>query len=226
MSQQHGIDGVLEGFRRFQDRYFTEDSELFDRLRHGQTPKMLVVSCCDSRVDPLLMTGCEPGDLFVVRNVANLVPPCEDHQHETHHSVSAALEFGVRYLEVEHIVVLGHAGCGGIRSLCEGAGHTHDSYLGKWLSIAEPARERVQHALPDSDFETQVAACERASILVSLENLLTFPWVSERIEKGTLALHGWYFDIHSGALEGVDLASGEFRPLVNSPLPVDSADSN
>ena len=169
------IEKFITGFKQFQRSYFGENRELFDQLKQRQQPRALVVACCDSRVDPAILTGCEPGDLFVVRNVANLVPPCE--LGGGHHGVSAALEFAVCSLDVEHIIVLGHSQCGGIRALmqdscgCEEGGE----FVANWMHIAEPAREKVLKELPHKPFELQSRACEQAAILLSLENLLSFP---------------------------------------------------
>ncbi len=208
------IERFLSGFRRFQENYFGEDSQLFRELKRGQHPATMVIGCSDSRVDPVTLTGCEPGELFVVRNVANLVPPCEDEEHHTHHSVSAALEFAVQSLKVERIIVLGHANCGGIRALMQDEGEQNRGYLAKWLSIAAPVREHVREHYADCDPASQVAIAERASILVSLDNLLSYPWLRERVTAGQLTLTGWYFDINDGALHGFDLATRQFMPLV------------
>ncbi len=208
------IQRFLAGFRRFQENYFGQESELFDELKHGQSPSTLIIGCSDSRVDPVMLTGCEPGELFVVRNVANLVPPCEDQENNTHHSVSAALEFAVLSLKVERIIVLGHACCGGIQKLMESKNTKPAGYLDKWLSIAAPVREHVLEHYQDCDAASQLAIAERSSILVSLDNLLTYPWLRERVEAGNLTLHGWYFDIRDGALHGYDLATRQFMPLV------------
>lgn len=207
------IQKFIHGFRRFQDDYFSEDRELFNRLKQGQRPKAVLIGCSDSRVDPSMMVRSEPGDLFIVRNVANLVPPCE-HDH-SYHGVSAALEYAVCHLEVEHIIVLGHSRCGGIRSLLEGIPpEKNGEYISKWVSIAERAKQQVLDTFADAPPEQQAKACEHASILVSLENLLTFPWISERVEADRLDLHGWYFDIESGNLYSYQPSSGKFELLV------------
>ncbi len=203
----------IHGFRRFQEDYFSEDRELFDRLKQGQRPRVVLIGCSDSRVDPSMMVRSEPGDLFIVRNVANLVPPCE-HDH-SYHGVSAALEYAVCHLEVEHIIVLGHSCCGGIRSLMEGIpAEKNGEYISRWVGIAERAKQQVLETFADAPPEQQAKACEHASILVSLENLLTFPWIRERVEADTLDLHGWYFDIESGNLYSYQPASGKFELLV------------
>lgn len=206
------IAPFLAGFKRFRQHYFDPHEQRFAALQQGQNPKVLVIGCSDSRVDPAILTGCAPGELFVVRNVANLVPPCECDTH--HHGVSAALEYAVCHLEVERIIILGHSGCGGIGALMHGIpdGRPAD-FIGPWVKIAERAREQVLIELPDKDQATQSRACEQAAILVSLENLLTFPWISERVESGSLLLHGWYFDIGIGQLYSYAPETAGFEPL-------------
>lgn len=208
------IAKFIAGFERFHDKYFGHDRELFDRLRHEQRPRAMVIACCDSRADPAILTDAEPGEMFVVRNVANLVPPYEP--GGSFASVPAALEFAVLSLEVEHVIVLGHAQCGGIRALMSDAGPGGE-FISKWVSIAQRARERVLAELPDKPPALQEQACEQAAILVSLENLMTYPWIARRVEAGSLHLHGWYFDIGQGELLGYSPLDAAFGPLV--PLP-------
>ena len=206
------IQKFIHGFRNFQEEYFHEDHELFDCLKKGQRPKVVLIGCSDSRVDPSMMVRSEPGDLFIVRNVANLVPPCEHDQ--AYHGVSAALEYAVCHLEVEHIIVLGHSNCGGIRSLMEGIpADKNGEYISTWVSIAERAKQQVLENFSNASPEHQAKACEHASILVSLENLLTFPWVKERVDANTLDLHGWYFDIESGNLYSYQPGNSKFELL-------------
>jgi carbonic anhydrase len=206
------IQKLIAGFKRFHQNYFGGDRELFEQLKQGQHPHAMVIACSDSRVDPAILLDCQPGDLFMVRNVANLVPPYE--QGAGLHGVSTALEFGVCVLGVEHLIVLGHSGCGGIRALMQGipAG-ARGEFISGWVNIAVRAKERVLAELPDAAPERQCCACEKASILVSLENLLTFPWIRERVDQGKLTLHGWYFDIESGELVAYDAKSGRFEAL-------------
>ena len=208
------LQQLLAGFARFRDKYFDEDPTLFAQLAsEGQSPKVAVVACCDSRVDPAIITECAPGDLFIIRNVANLVPPYEP--EGTYHGTSAALEFAVRGLGVEHIIILGHAQCGGIRALIGGSGLPADSgkadFINTWVSIAEPARQRVfaDPALTDTD--QRARACELEAIRVSLQNLMSFPWIREAVESDKLKLHGWYFNIESGQMLQYDHDRGEFQ---------------
>jgi carbonic anhydrase len=203
---------LIEGFQRFRERHFAEGHVQFqDLVQFGQTPKALVVACCDSRVDPALVLDCAPGDLFVIRNVANLVPPAENQGH--YHGTSAALEFGVRNLGVHHIIVLGHAQCGGIHALLEGSVDKQESFIAEWMGIADAAREQVELEYAHASSEVRHRACEQQAILVSLDNLKTFSWVRERVEQGKLALHGWYFDIERGELLGYDATTRKFEML-------------
>jgi len=203
---------LIEGFSRFRERHYARDDALFRELvEQGQTPRILVVACCDARVDPALVLDCAPGDLFVIRNVANLIPPAENQGH--YHGTSAALEFGVRKLNVGHVIVLGHAHCGGIHALLEGDMQKEAAFLSEWMGIAAAAREQVNREFSDADSAARQRACEQQAILVSLHNLMTFPWIRERVEQGALALHGWYFDIERGELLGYNAAARQFEVL-------------
>ena len=203
---------LIEGFKRFRELTFADDETRFhDLVQFGQTPSTLVVGCCDSRVDPALILDCAPGDLFVIRNVANLVPPAENQGH--YHGTSAALEFGVRNLAVQHIIVLGHAQCGGIHALLEGGVAQDDTFISEWMKIADAAREQVEREHAGAGSEARHRACEQQAILVSLNNLMTFSWIRERVEQGSLALHGWYFDIERGELLGYNTAARRFETL-------------
>lgn len=211
MIQYPAIENLLNGYRRFHRRYFRRQAALFEQLKEGQAPKTLIITCSDSRVSPTIITQAGPGDLFVIRNVANLVPPYQPGAPESLHGVSAALEFGVCSLGVEHIIVMGHSGCSGIRALMEGPPLPEDgfSFIGPWMKVASPAREK---ALQQPVDERQ-RCCEQEAVKVSLANLLTFPWIARRVEGGKLALHGWYFRIDDGALMGYDPAADQYAPL-------------
>lgn len=204
---------LIRGFLRFREQHFVHNDALYRQLvEQGQTPNTLVVACCDARVDPSLVLDCAPGDLFVIRNVANLVPPAENQGQ--YHGTSAALEFGVRNLGVQHIIVLGHAHCGGIRTLMETGGTNNpDSFIDDWMHLVEDARAGVEQDMPDAPLEDRTQACEQRALLISLRNLMTFPWVRERVEGGSLFLHGWYFDIEHGQLLRYDAAAHAFEAL-------------
>lgn len=204
------IDRFIAGFRSFQNEYFGAESAHFEPLKNGQSPKTMIIGCSDSRVDPAILTNCAPGDIFTVRNVANLVPPFE--KNGGLHGVSAALEFAVCHLGVEHIIVLGHSQCGGIGALMAGScGCKGGGFISRWMSIATPARERVLAELPGKDPKLQQQAAEQASILLSMENLHSFPWIDERVTAGTLSLHGWYFNLAVGELLEYQPQTGLFK---------------
>ncbi len=192
-----------------------DDYTLFDQLRRKQTPQVLVIGCRDSRVDPAIITDCRPGDLFVIRNVANLVPPYEPDTH--YHGVSSALEYAVRFLEVEHIIILGHSHCGGIDALMRSSEQTPiGEFIDRWVDIARPAKNAVLKDLSKKTTELQCRACEQAAMLISLENLLTFPWITDRVEQGKLAIHGWYFDLEAGEMLSYNPEKGLFEKLVGN----------
>lgn len=205
------IARMIQGFRRFRKNYFRDDSALFDKLRKGQNPRTLIIGCCDSRVDPALLTDASPGDLFVIRNVANLVPPyCPDGRC---HGVSSGIEYAVRMLEVSDIIILGHSGCGGIAALLEDRRIKDSEFIREWVEIARPALDAISGELKDKTPELKQRACEQASLLVSVDNLLGFPWVRERVDAGQLSVHGWYFDLHSGQLLAYDPEAEAFVKL-------------
>ena len=215
------IDSFLAGFQRFRERYIEGEDSLFSRLRQGQSPSTLVIACCDSRVDPAILTGADPGDLFVVRNVANLVPPYRNGAEMP--GIRADIEFAVKGLNVERIIILGHRSCGGIQALMSGEGITqhHFEFIGNWVSIARPARERVLSELPNGTPQEQAKACEQRAIELSLSNLMTFPWIRERVEAGQMTLHGWYFDLDTGELLGYSPPTATFAPLVRNTIAAD-----
>ncbi|MHC1713074.1 MAG: carbonic anhydrase [Solidesulfovibrio sp.] len=206
------IPRFLAGFKNFQRTYFCDGSTFFSDLKAGQAPKVLVIACSDSRVDPAILTGCEPGDMFVVRNVANLVPPYEKNPGK--HGVSAAVEYAVRMLGVEHIIVLGHSCCGGIKALMDPRTEELGEFIAPWVKIAGAALDEVNEKLAGKEPHLRQYACEQAAVLISLENLLTFPWVSDRVTRGDLYLHGWYFDLEKGELLSYLPETGAFESLV------------
>ena len=207
------IEELIAGYRRFREGYYKANEKYLTTLAtEGQSPAIAIVGCCDSRVDPAVITDSAPGDLFVIRNVANLVPPCEG--EGTWHGTSAALEFAVCGLEVEHIIVLGHARCGGIRALLEQQGQDGENhFITDWMSIARDAREIALNKPGAGDMDERARLCELESIKISLSNLASFPWIKKRLEAGTLRLHGWYYDMKSGELLFLDQEENRYRPL-------------
>ena len=201
------MDGLLNGYARFRAGAWPERKRMFERLaERGQAPRAMVIACADSRVDPGMIFDAGPGELFVVRNVANLVPPYAP--DGAHHATSAALEFGVRVLRVGHLIVMGHGMCGGIAALIDGAPPQATDFLVPWINIAAKARERV---LACDDGGDPQLALEQAAVGLSLENLRSYPWIAERLADGSMELHGGHFDVRHGILNLMD-ADGAFRP--------------
>jgi carbonic anhydrase len=203
---------LLDGYRAF----------LIGRLRHeqdryrglaeiGQSPQIMVIGCCDSRVSPEVIFDARPGELFVVRNIGNLVPPYTPDGAQR--AVSAALEFAVQALKVKHIVVLGHAQCGGIRAFVEDATPlSPGDFIGHWMALIEPAAAAVgpRTDRPLGQYLTQL---EQMSVIKMLDNLMTFPWIRKRVEDGTLALHAAYFGVATGQLSVRDPGTDTFRQV-------------
>ena len=208
------IAKLTTGFRTFRDGPFQEQRATYEALvDRGQKPKVAIFACSDSRVDPAIVLQADPGDLFIVRNVANLVPPYERDGH--YHGTSAALEYAVQHLEVGHLIVLGHAHCGGIRSLFEkrARGGEDNHFVPPWMSLVRSAFLRVEGTMPDAPEDVKTQACEQSAVLVSLENLMTFPFIGQRVGDGRLHLHGWYVDIRSCTLHIYDPIQQNFEPV-------------
>lgn len=204
------FENLLKGFRQFQSEYFNKDKGLYNRLvKNGQNPEALVIACSDSRNDPALLTRSEPGDIFVVRNVAAIVPPYGP--DGKYHGTSAAIEFAVKGLRVKNIVVLGHAQCGGVRQLATGGVDSQSfEFLDHWIAIGAAARDAVMAEMGDADENLRLRALEQAVIMTSLNNLMTFPWIRADVESGHTTLHGWYFDMLEGKMLAFDFEKGYF----------------
>ncbi|MDH5556029.1 MAG: carbonic anhydrase [Alphaproteobacteria bacterium] len=201
---------LIDGYRQFRNDAYASQVAAYRRLAAGQRPNSMIVACCDSRVDPATIFSAGPGELFVVRNVANLVPPFSNDTF--HHGTSAALEFAVENLKVDQIVVMGHGDCGGIQA-CMEAGHGKPAsyFVGPWVEIAAPARDEVLMTSHRDSEADQRRSLERAAILLSLENLKTFPFVREAMKTRGLRLEGAWFSVAEGALYWLDDESHEFR---------------
>ena len=210
-----GIDALLSGFRKYRELYFEKSPDLYrDQLSSGQKPRIAVVACSDSRVDPAIVLQTEPGDIFVVRNVAALVPPYEEDGH--HHGTSAALEYAVTELGIEHIIVMGHAHCGGVAAMIrkQQGGEVGGNFIEVWTDLLHEAHKRALAADPSLEGDALVDASERQTVRLSLDNLATFPFVRGAMATGSLQLHGWYLDIFEGALEVLNPDSEAFEPLI------------
>jgi len=209
---------LISGYRAFAaQRLPTEQSRYHELSDSGQSPEVMVIGCCDSRVSPEVIFDAGPGELFVVRNVANIVPPYKPDGEA--HGVSSALEFAVQVLKVKHIVVLGHAQCGGIKALVQdSAPLTPGDFIGKWMSLLSPTLDVTprQPGETDADYITRI---EKKAVATSLDNLMTFPFVRALVENEKLQLHGGYFGVAHGSLSILDRVTGEFQTVTQTTPP-------
>ncbi len=207
---------LLQGYDNFVNGRLTVEADRYAHLAtEGQSPKVMVIGCCDSRCSPEVIFDAGPGELFVVRNVANLVPPYKKGENDSNdfHGTSAALEFAVMALRVEHIVVMGHARCGGIRAAAseDKTPLSPGDFINKWISLVEPASEKI--GKPKGELtEDYLRKLEHASVANGLQNLRTFPCVNILEGRGKIQLHGAFFDISTGILSVLDKDTGEFVP--------------
>ncbi len=193
---------ILQGYQAFREKYAHGDTSVMQFLsNYGQQPQVMVVSCCDSRVDPALILQCDPGDLFVARNVANIIPPYE--KDEAHHGTSAALEFGICFLNVKHLIILGHSQCGGIQALLDGNASNKNDFINNWVSII---KTHDFHEKNSDDYA-------KLALQQSYQNCLTFPWINEKVAEKKLNIYLWFFDIKSGQIFNYSHTNAEFQPL-------------
>ncbi len=207
---------LIEGYENFLSGRFTQEQARFRQLAEkGQSPRIMLVGCCDSRVAPEVIFDASPGEIFVVRNVANLVPPYAP--NDDLHGTSAALEFAVMGLRVEHIVVMGHGQCGGVRAYAQGEADPYQrplspgDFIGKWMTLIAPAADSL--GAPTEPFDQYVEKLSQQSVTQSLANLRTFPCVRILEERGRLKLHGAYFSVADGRLLALDEATGVFSDI-------------
>lgn len=203
---------LLDGHRAFVTQRLPREQSRYRELSvRGQSPEIMVIGCCDSRVSPEVIFDVGPGEIFVVRNIANLVPV---HQPDAHaHGVSAALEYAVTVLQIGHIVVLGHAQCGGIRAFVDKTEPlTPGDFIGRWMQTLAKPGETIEQAESES-LQQFTSRVEKAAVLRSLDNLMTFPFVRQRVEAGHLHLHGSFFGVAEGALFVLDRETEEFRSI-------------
>ncbi len=198
------IEALRQGHKDFYEQYFVKDPALYKKLfKEGQSPKTLIIACSDSRVAPEIVFGADPGDMFVVRNIANIVPPARSAGINV--GTAAAIEYAVEHLHVRNIVVMGHASCGGINALMapEGGAHgVHPGAIADWIALANPAKEKALKLEGATAAQAQ-AFCEKRSVENSVENLMTFPFVADKVRDGTLRVFGCYFSIEDGTIEKV-----------------------
>lgn len=199
---KNSFQKILNGYTAFRNDYLKGNQSTLQRLSHeGQKPEIMVIACCDSRVDPALILQCDPGDLFVVRNIANIVPPYE--KDAAHHGTSAALEFGICYLNIKHLIILGHSQCGGIQALLNNDTLTQNDFITNWVSLI------------DSDHSHEHSTDEYAQLALhkSHTNCLTFPWIVESIAQHKLIIHRWFFDIKAGQIVSYCAQEQCYKPL-------------
>lgn len=208
------LDGLIDGYRRFRETGWTPRRERWEQLRQGQEPQVMIIACSDSRVDPAQIFDADPGEMFVVRNVAAMVPPFEP--TPGHHGVSAALEFAVQVLKVKEILVMGHGMCGGCRAALTQELHEKEpgegGFIADWIRLLDEARAPVAAELGTTG-RTAERAMEQAAVKVSLANLRTFPCIRRKERDGALRLRGAFFAISDGLLHLLDEASGKFEPV-------------
>jgi carbonic anhydrase len=213
-SPSTALDTLIAGYQRFRETGWTPHRERWSALGEGQQPEVMVIACSDSRVDPAQIFDVAPGQIFVVRNVAALVPPFET--TPGHHGVSAALEFAVQVLKVKEIVVMGHGLCGGCKAALtqslNGTEPGDGGFVADWISLLDEAREPIAESLGTEGREAEMAM-ELAAVRVSLDNLMTFPGISSKVADGNLRLRGAFFAISDGLLHVLDDKTDEFKPL-------------
>ena len=207
------FNALIDGYRRFRSTGWERQRDRWAQLAEGQSPQVMIIACSDSRVDPAQIFDARPGEMFVVRNVANLVPPYE--ADPSYHGVSAALEFAVTQLHVEEIIVMGHGYCGGCAAALTGKfdeaplGEGH--FIAHWIDMLTPVRDRIRAEHPELD-RAAFRAMEHEGVRISLANLRTFPWVAEREAAGKLKLYGAFFAVSDGILHVLDETNGTFDP--------------
>ena len=207
------FDEMIDGYRSFRKGDWRNQHSRWEQLKEGQSPQVMVISCSDSRVDPAQILDVAPGEIFVVRNVAALVPPYETTPGR--HGVSAAVEFAVQFLKVKEILVMGHGLCGGCQAALTQSLHGNDlgegGFVAHWVDMLDEAREPIAAKYGTEGREAELAM-ELEAVKVSLTNLMTFPYVAEKVRSGELSLHGAHFAISDGVLRLLDEESGSFRP--------------
>lgn len=205
------IKKLLQGYKEFKKESLKDGaSDPFKDLKNSQSPKTLVIGCSDSRVDPAIITKADVGDIFMIRNIANIVPPYEE-DWKSYHGTSSAIEYAVTVLKVHDIVIMGHSNCGGIRALVDKQLEMTDkpSFIRSWINIMKDVRDNLK----TNDKETKYCSCEKAGIKKSIENLMTFPFVKDAVENGELKLNGWYFNIGDASLSTLDKETGNFEKV-------------
>lgn len=201
------MESFAKGYEIFRKKYVEGDQSIMQTLAaEGQKPRVMFVACCDSRVDPALILQCDPGDLFVVRNVANIIPPYE--KDEAHHGTSAALEFAIKILNIDHLIILGHSQCGGIRALLNQSSVKPNDFIDNWVNVIQ-VPDHGDHGCENNCAD----AFARAALSQSYDNCLTFPWIVDKLARNELTIHRWFFEIEKGQIEYLCPQDGIFKPL-------------
>ncbi|RYG33786.1 carbonic anhydrase [bacterium] len=209
MSEQRGFDSIVTGIQSFRDNSFEEHRTLFEDLTHGQKPKALFITCSDSRIDPNLVTQSKPGDLFIMRNAGNIVPPFGASKG----GEEATVEYALLALGIDTIIVCGHSHCGAMQGLISDEPLTKLPSVANWLQHAQATRLIVKQKFPDLEGEPLVVEAGRANVLVQLDNLRSHPAVALKLSQGRLKLHGWVYTFETGEVLAYDENTGEFGPL-------------
>jgi len=206
---------LVKGFNNFQKEYFLDKKNTLykDLVEKGQQPDTLIIACSDSRIEPAILTGSKPGDFFAIRNIAALVAPYS--KSSDRHSTSAAIEYAVRCLNVKHIIVIGHSQCGGINALANQNDATDFEFIKQWLEVAKPARRTIFTELAKAKEKDRTKALEQASVLTSLKNLMSYPWIKKRHDKKQISIHGWYFDMAAEQLLEFKESSNSFKNILD-----------
>ncbi len=207
---------LFDGVIKFQEEDFNDHKELYESLKQKQDPHTLFISCVDSRVVPNLITNTKPGDLFVIRNVGNIVPPYKESQNlrEGYLATTAAIEYAITILEIQNIIICGHSNCGACEAIYEPPKKLDETpYVKKWLKLLDPVKEKVL-ALKPASKSKRTWLTELINIEQQLENLMSYPFVEERFDRGELRVYGWYYIIESGEILNYNMITREFKPIV------------
>lgn len=207
------MDKLYKGIRGFREEYFKKEEEFFKRLSKGQKPEVLFVTCADSRVDPALVTQSRPGDLFIVRNVGNIIPPYDALKDKN--SVAAAIEFAVLYLKVNDIIICGHSDCGAIEALYKNDSEMEEMpHLRDWLKIMQPVKNSIDNLNPEDSRDDLRHKTETENILAQIENIQTYPFVAQALKQHALYLHGWYYNLATGYMYAYNPNTGRFEKIM------------
>lgn len=212
------INSLIDGYKSFRSGIYRQNVERYQELgRVDQKPKALIIACCDSRADPAMIFSADPGELFVIRNVANLIPPYQPDEHL--HGTSAAIEFAIEGLNIHDVVIMGHARCGGIKALYEnGQGAASgDAFISNWMTLAQGVADDVRQKNPNLKPDDLIRMMEMRAVVASLDQLRTFPFVREREADGRLKLHGWFYGIATGILSIYDPKTDRFLEVPDGP---------